>query len=400
MAKKNVLLFIENSRAYGRGLLRGIAKYAKIHGSWYFSTRPQPYSQPRTFQDLENFRDLLKDADKTALDGVITRELPPSLMQEMAQLDIPIIVIPYLEEYPQGLTHRIITDSTGIGEMAAQYFIEKGFKHFGYSGYDPFFWSQTRKLAFGNYVQEGGFSFNVYDSKKATGSSNWISEKEDLAAWLKELPKPIAILTCTDDRGLQLLEACEYASLKVPEEVAVVGVDNDHLVCDLSNVAMSSIDLTTEQAGYEAAELLSRLMDGEEIEEANIKVFPRRVVTRQSSDILAINDTTVAKAMEFIRENTRKNIKVNDVVAATWTSRRVLELKFKKTLGASIAEEIRRQKVDKICELLTETRLSVKQIAEITGFETSKHIARYFSREKGMNLLEYRKVLSNPVPQQ
>lgn len=397
MTKKNVLLFIENSRAYGRGLLRGIAKYAKIHGSWYFSTRPQPYSQPRTFQDLENFTDLLKDVDKTTLDGVITRELPPSLMQEMAQLDIPTIVIPYLEEYPQGLTHRIITDSHAIGEMAARYFIEKGFQHFGYSGYDPFFWSQRRKAAFGNYVQDAGFSFNTYDSAKATEPNNWPLEKEDIATWLKGLPKPIAILTCTDDRALQLLEACEHANVKVPEEVALLGVDNDHLVCDLSSIAMSSIDLTTAQAGYDAAELLSKLMNGEEIEEANIKVLPRRVVTRQSSDMLAINDAKVAQAIKFIRENTRKNIKVNDVVAATWTSRRVLELKFKKILGVSIAEEIRRQKVDKICELLTETKLPVKQIAEITGFETSKHIARYFSREKGMNLLEYRKALSKPV---
>ncbi|MEN8255838.1 MAG: DNA-binding transcriptional regulator [Verrucomicrobiota bacterium] len=395
MAEKNVLVFVENSRGYGRGLLRGIAKYAKIHGSWNFLTRPQPYSQPRTFRDLVNFKDLLKDMDQPDLDGIITRELPPSLMRDAAGLNIPTIVIPYMEEYPQGLTNRIATDSKAIAEMVAQYFIEKGFKQFAYSGYDSMFWSQKRKSAFGDYLEQSGFPLNVYDS--ATESGNWIAEKESLAAWLKELPKPIGILTCTDDRGLQLIEACRHANVKVPEEVSIVGVDNDHLVCDLSSIALSSVDLTTAQAGYEAAELLARQMDGEPIHDATIKVHPKRIITRQSSDILAIDDAMVAKAMEYIRENSRTNIKVDDVVAATWSSRRVLELKFRKILGVTIAGEIRRQKIEKICELLTETVLPVKQIAEITGFETSKHIARYFAREKGMTLLKYRKIMGKPA---
>ncbi len=391
MADKNVLIFIENSRGYGRGLMRGIAKYAKLLGSWNFFTKPDLYGQGGTFEQQENFKDFLEHFDEAGLDGIITRELPAPLMRQMVRLNIPTIVIPFVHEFPQNLTNRIVTDSESIVEMVAEYYMDKGFQNFAYSGFDSMFWSQKRKKHFETYLEEQGYSLNTYNAPKQIDHYEWSDEKEKLADWLRQLPKPTGILTCTDDRGLQLLEACRHADIKVPEEVAIVGIDNDHLVCDLSNTALSSVDLTTVQAGYEAATLLEKMMEGEQISDYTITVHPKRVITRVSSDILAINDEKVARAMEYIRANSRTNIKVEDIVKTALCSRRVLEQNFKKILGVTIGEEIRRHKIERICELLTETTLPVKQIAEITGFETSKHIARYFSREKGMNLQEFRK---------
>jgi len=395
MADKNVLIFIENSRGYGRGLMRGMAKYSKVLGSWNFFTKPEFYGQGGTFEQLENFKDFLQHLNKTGLDGIITRELPAPLMQYMVRLNIPTIVIPFMHEFPQNLTNRIVTNSEAIVEMVAGYYMEKGFQNFAFSGFDSMYWSQKRKTYFQNHLEEQGFSLNTYNTPKQIGRYDWSDEKEELADWLRQLPKPTGILTCTDDRGQQLLEACRHANIKVPEEVSIVGIDNDHLVCDLSNTALSSVDLTTVQAGYEAATLLERMMEDEEISDYTITVQPKRVITRESSDILAINDAKVARAMEYIRENSRASIKVGDVVAATWSSRRVIELRFKKILGVTIAEEIRRQKIEKICELLTETEHPIKQIATLAGFETSKHIARYFAREKGMTLQEYRKSIGS-----
>lgn len=391
MADRNVLIFIENSRGYGRGLMRGIAKYAKILGSWNFFTKPEFYGQGGTFEQLENFKDFLKHLDRSGLDGIITRELPAPLMQHMLRFNIPTIVIPFVHEFPQNLTNRIVTDSEAIAAMVAGYYMDKGFKNFAYSGFDPLFFSQKRKRFFHNHLKEQGFSLHTYNTPKQMGRYDWSIEKEKLANWLRKLPKPIGILTCTDDRGLQLLETCRHANIKVPEEISIVGIDNDHLVCDLSNTALSSVDLTTVQAGYEAATLLERMMDGEQISDYTITVQPKRVITRESSDILAINDAKVARAMEYIRENSRANIKVEDVVKAAMSSRRVLEQNFKKILGVTIGEEIRRYKIERICELLIETNLPIKEVSSITGFETSKHIARYFSRAKGMNLQEFRK---------
>lgn len=390
MANKNVLVFIENSRTYGRGLLRGIAKYARVLGSWNFFIRPEFYSQPGPFSDPGNFKDFLEHITQSGLDGIITRELPADLMQHITELNLPTIVIPYIKEFPPNVANRIVTDSEAIAEMVAKYYIEKGFRNFAYCGYDAMFWSQKRKKFFEAYLNDNNFPLYIYSTSEKIGEHNWYLEKERLAIWLKSLPKPVGILTCTDDRGLQLLEVCRYANIKTPEEVSIVGIDNDHLVCALSNIALSSVDLTTTQAGYDAAAMLERQMNGEEIPNFTIKIKPKRVITRQSSDILAIDDAKVARAMEFIRENSRSNIKVEDVVKAALSSRRVLEQNFKETLGVTIGDEIRRHKIERICELLTETNLPIKQIASITGFETSKHIARYFSRVKGINLQEFR----------
>ena len=213
-----------------------------------------------------------------------------------------------------------------------------------------------------------------------------------MAHWLKSLPKPVGLMTCCDDCSQHIIEACKIAELHVPEQVAVIGVDNDELVCKLSNPPLSSIALNFERGGYEAAELLDKLMTGKEkMKNQLIKVEPTYPVSRQSTDILAIDDSDIAKAIRFIRQHCKEPIRVDNVVAAAALSRRVLEKRFQKILGRSVLCEIRRVRVEQIVRMLVGTNLPISQIASKLGYPSVDHIARYFRQEKAMTPLAYRK---------
>ena len=213
-----------------------------------------------------------------------------------------------------------------------------------------------------------------------------------IADWLKSLPKPVGLMVCNDDRGRQITETCNAVGLNVPDEISVVGVDNDNLVCELSSPPLSSIALSVERAGYEAAELLDKLMAGKKKKTTRtITVSPTHIVTRQSTNILAIEDHEVVQAVRFIRKHPKEPIQVGDVVNVVTLSRRVLERRFRKALGRSVHDEIRRVRIEQVARMLMETNLSVSQIALDLGYPGVDHIARYFQREKGMSPLAYRK---------
>jgi LacI family transcriptional regulator len=215
-----------------------------------------------------------------------------------------------------------------------------------------------------------------------------------MADWLKSLPKPVGLMTCTDDRSQDVVEASKIAGVHVPEDLAIIGVDNDELVCELSSPPLSSIALNTQRSGYEAAELLDKLMSRKRIKMANltIVVHPTHIVTRQSTDILAIEDRDVVAAVRFIRRNAREMIQVDDVVDTVAVSRRSLEQRFRRELGCSVLAEIKRARIDQVARMLVETNLSVSQIALALGYSGVENIARYFRSEKGMSPLAYRKL--------
>ena len=176
-----------------------------------------------------------------------------------------------------------------------------------------------------------------------------------MCKWLISLPKPIGLMASSDEQGAQVIEACKVAGIAVPEEVAVLGVDDDDLVCDLSESSMSSIALNTEKVGYEAAELMARLLKGEPMQNQVITVSGLHVVERQSTDILMIENQYVAKALQFIRKNSNVTITVDDVIASGPLARRTLEERFRKHVKRSILQEIRRVRIERVCRLITET---------------------------------------------
>jgi len=370
-----VLIFVETSREFGRGLLHGIARYSRLHGHWRIYQRPVALDS-----SLPDWRDM-------KIDGAIARDV--RVAQGLVHAGFPVVFVQHSRDLYEHFP-CLVTDGQSISNMCAEHLLERGFKNFAFCGYDDFIWSRNRCRFFTEYISKAGHQAFVYSQPRSASKRLWKNEQYVLAEWLKGLPKPVALMACNDDRALQVVEACKLAGLAVPEDVAVIGVDNDPIVCELADPPISSIALTTEAAGYAAAELLDRLMHGEPMAGQRIMVYPTRVVARVSTDITAVTDPEVAAAVCYIREHADRPIQVADVVRATAVSRRVLENRFRTALRRSIHQEIQRVRVNHIMQLLVDTDLSVKEIARRSGFDSPGHIARYFRRVTGVSLREYR----------
>jgi len=374
---RRVILLIESSRAYGRSLLRGIVKYAKLKGGWSFYNEPrgQEQSLPR-FSSWE-------------VDGAIVRLHESEEAYRFLEKGIPIVVAREEKEIPG--VPNIVGDNVAVGKMAGEYLLAKGFKHFGYCGFNSS-WSESRFRSFAGIIAKSGCKVSAYKPLKSQRRSSWPNELQRISKWLEDLPKPLAIMACNDDRGRHVIEACKIVNVKIPHEVVVLGVDNDELFCELSDPPLSSIARDTEAAGFEAASVLDTLMAGKKTYRRRIIVHPTHVVPRLSSDILAIDDPEVAKALAFIKYNSRRHTQVDAVAEAVAMSRRNLHRRFIKSLGRTVHEEIRRTRVDLVVQMLLETDMTVSQIAYELDWSSEKHIARQFKAIKGVTPLVFRRM--------
>jgi LacI family transcriptional regulator len=384
-----VILLIENSRAYGRDLLRGIARYSRFYGPWSFYMEPPFY-----LESGGRIRQLnVSHLKGLNADGIIMRDTGKP--EQIAAMGLPTIIASAIKEQMLGIT-TIRTDDARIGKTGAGHLLERGFRHFGYCGFDDMSWSRKRRDSFVNSIAQAGFRTNVYRQPKSRKKRVWENEQSLVADWLESLPKPVGLMVCNDDRGRQVIETCNAARLAVPDEIAVIGVDNDRLVCELSNPPLSSIALNVERAGYDAAELLDKMMAGPEKESAHtITVSPTHTVTRQSTDILTIDDPLVSAALRFVHRNAKKDIQISDVVEATASSRRTLQQRFRKLMRRSLHDEIMRARVEFVAQLLVETNLSVSEIGAQLNYASPEHISRSFKRIKGLTPLLYRKQYGN-----
>ncbi len=351
--------------------MRGVADYARHHGPWAFLWEPG---------GLEKAWPRLRGM---SADGVILRDTEP--VREVLRRGLPAVVFGHSRAEVAGLAN-VITDSDAIGRLGAEHLLERGFREFGYCGLRGMPWSGLRGESFRARVGEAGFGVREYlsEGRGAAGLRR-------LARWLGGLPRPVGVMACNDDLGEQVIEACKVAGLRVPDEVAVLGADNDELVCELSDPPMSSVSIGFQKAGYESARILHRMMGGRTAKGKMILVRAAGVVARQSTDVLAMEDGQVAKALRFIRGGAAAPMRVAEVAVASGLSRRVLEKRFRARLGRSVLAEIRRARVDRIARMLAETGLTVSQIAMELGFAGTEHVARYFRRERGMTPLEFRR---------
>jgi LacI family transcriptional regulator len=378
---KRVVLLLETSRAFGRQLIIGIVRYAKMNGPWIF------YKEPI---DLKSS---IPHLTKWRPDGIIMRDT--LITKELLKLRIPTIFAPHVN-YPKDIP-VIITDSFSIGRMASEHFIEKGFKNLAFCGFDIYEWSEERKFYFNKFNSEAGVRTFNYISPKKINHQDWSREQQRVCSWLKTLPKPVGIFACNDDRGQHLLEVCKFMNLKVPEDVAVLGVDNDLMVCEFGDPPLSSVALNIEAAGFEAAKLLEIMMrTGKSMKGRQIIAAASHIVQRQSSDILAVDDAEVAQAIQYIKNNARNKISVNNVVEATNIGRRALEKRFKKTVHRSIYRETQQMRVEMISKLLIGTDYTISQINSLFNFTDFEHISRFFRKEKGIGLREFRKLHKLP----
>jgi len=378
-----IILLIETSREFGRGLLAGIARYSRIYGPWRFYRYPPYYIYPH---DEKKVFAWIKQQQA---DGIIMRA--SGNVEEILDLGIPTIVLDVNKEIENLL--NIVTDEQNIGRMAAEYFIGRGFREFAFCGFANMLWSKKRCESFCARLEQAGLRPFVYEQPKTRFKQSWKNETPILADWLQRLPKPAALMACNDDRGQDITEACRAANLHIPEQIAVLGVDNDTLVCDLTDPTLSSIAINTEKAGFEAAQLMTNLLEGKTISAKRIVVEPINIVTRRSTDITIVDDPDVAMALRFISEHDRDRIQIDDVAEAISVSRRGLYKKFRRTLDRSIHDEITRVKIEQIKKMLRETNLSVSQIAFQLNYAGVEKLVRFFHRETGMTPLAYKKTL-------
>jgi LacI family transcriptional regulator len=277
------------------------------------------------------------------------------------------------------------------GKMGAKYFLEKGFRNFAFYGFKNIVWSRERSEGFAQHLNPLGFEVHYFDNDQAPSQELWHYKPSALSQWLQALPKPIAIMACDDERGQHITEACKHAKIQIPEEIAVLGVDNDKMTCNLSDPPLSSIGLDTEKGGYEAARLMDLMITKQIIEPYDILVKPTEVITRQSTDIASANDKYIAKALKFIHQNIDDRINVADVLKQVPLSRRALEKRFQETTGTGVYKYIYNLQIQKFAQRLLETDKTIFEISLEAGFDNSKNISRQFKQVKGCTPIEYRK---------
>jgi LacI family transcriptional regulator len=371
-----VALLIETSNAYARGLLGGVVAYMRENRAWsiYLAEHGRGDKPPRWLAGWNG-------------NGIIARIENASIARALLRVTLPVVDVSAARLIPS--LPWVETDDIAFARMAADHLLERGFKHFGYCGDDRFNWSRWRSEHFAKFVRAAGRECLIYSPARRKPADAQ-SEVEDIAEWVSGLPKPVGVMACYDLRGQQVLDACRQRGIPVPDEVAVIGVDNDELLCNLSDPPLTSIIPNTHRTGYEAAALLDRLMAGRKVRSLTNLIPPLGVATRQSTDVLAIEDRHVVQAVRFIRERACDGINVADVLKAVPQSRRLLEARFKHLIGRTPHEEILRVQLNRARELLASTDLSLEAIAERTGFVHSEYLSVAFKREIGTPPSRYR----------
>lgn len=377
-SQRSVALLVETSNAYSRGLLSGIVAYMKENDPWsiYLPEQERGAAPPSWLQAWKG-------------DGLIVRIENQAIASAIRKLTIPVIDVSAARQVPA--IPWVETNDSAIAKLAADHFIERGFHHLAYCGDPDFNWSKWREEEFVQFVEQAGCDCRVFQSKsRHSRGYSMTRERRRLTKWVTGLPHPTGIFTCYDIKGQQILDVCRELEIQVPEQVAVLGVDNDTLLCDLCTPPLSSIIPAAHRTGREAARMLDLMMQGRKVPET-LRIDPIGVVTRQSTDVLAIDDADIALAIRFIRDHACDGINVHDVLKVVPLSRRVMESRFQSILGRTPHEEITRRRVECVCQLLQNTDLTLAKIAEKVGYQNEGYMSVAFRRELGVSPGKYRK---------
>jgi len=377
-----VILLTDFSEEYFKNLLRGITKYSKEHGPWIFCQMPSFYRETKGIEGILNW------AKEWGANGIIGQFYNDSNVSKIMKAGIPVIAQDFKERFTD--IPNISGDYVAAGKMGAEYFLRKGFKHFAFYGFKDIVWSRERGEGFENALKQEGHEVHYFEHKKSRSRELWYYKPSSLSKWLKSLPKPIAIMTCDDNQGQHITQACRHSGIRIPEEVAVLGVDNDETICNLSDPPLSSISLDAEKGGYEAARLLHQMMKSKKKTFYDILVKPTQVITRHSTDIYATNDNHISSTLRYIHQNIDSNLKVEQILKQVPLSRRSLEKRFQEITGYPVYKYIYNLRVEKFAQRLLETDKTVFEIAIEIGLDDGKNISRSFKKVKGCTPQEYR----------
>jgi len=379
---RHVALVLSLNKRFDRKVIEGVTRFVHESGSWSVFLEDDPGAK-------------IPDFSRGHFDGVIADLDDARIPKHVAKLKIPVVGIGGIDAAsPLKLTVSTVgTNNEGIAVMAADYLMRLGLENFGYCGVpektvDP--WSRQRQEAFGKRLRERGYTCSVYIGFTSP-SSSWEQLQEKLAAWLSKLPKPIGVLAANDVRARHIQEACRRFGIRVPDDVAVLGVDNDELICELASPPITSIIQGTEEIGYRAAALLDLTMRGRIRNLSRVLVDPVDIVERQSTDLMATKDPVVSAALVFIRENACHRIGVQEVARGIGVSRSTLDGHFKSLANRTVHDEIQRIQLNATRSLLATTALSLDEIAHRAGFCHAQYLAALFRRVCGQTPGQYRR---------
>src|SRR3954462_440782 len=313
-----VALLIETARGFGRDFLLGIAHYSRLHGPWSFHITPGDYKQ------------VVPKMKQWGGTGIIARIPDGRMADTILKAGVPTIALGLTDEQmrpnsPLAKLSEISSDPVQVSRLVTEHLLARQLTRFAYVGSEDRASSLRREDAFNKLLTERGYEIHIYRQPKRAQDRVWEREQEFLVRWISQLPTPIGLFACDDDRGREVLEACSVAGLHVPEDVAVVGVDNDEVFCELSNPPLSSVSVNAKSAGYQAASLLDAMMSGRVRKPQRIIVEAIDVVTRRSTEIIEVEDADIVAALQFIRRHQGRDISVDDVVDEVAVSRRHLE---------------------------------------------------------------------------
>jgi LacI family transcriptional regulator len=370
---RHVALIVNLNKSYDRTIVEGVAAFVREGTNWSVYFEDEPWSRVPSLEAWSG-------------DGVIANLDDRAVSRIVARLKIPAVgvggggggaadsKIPYID-----------TDNELIGRLAADHLLERGFRHFAFCGMprtptNP--WSYQREAAFVARVRSRGLDCSVYRGRYFT-ARRWEAVQAGLTHWLHSLDLPVGLMTCDDVRARHVLEACRRARLRVPEDVAVIGVDNDELFCDLSIPPLSSVIQDTRTIGYVAAQTLEVMMNGRRAQERWRKIAPLGIAARLSTDVTAINDPVIASAAQFIRHHAAAGIGVRDVLRHVTLSRTALDNRFRSQLGRTVHAEIDRVRLQLARNLLQTTDLLLEAVAERSGFSSAQYMSLVFRKRLG-----------------
>lgn len=381
---KKVLLLIDYSSEFSRRLLKGLIQYSKEHGPWIF------YRLPSYYKTLYGKEGIVKWAKEWQADAIIAR-WDHEETDLLKALNIPVILQNYKDR--SAFFSNLTGDYIGTGEMAARFFIKRRYINFAFYGNKGVVWSRERAEGFRKEVEKVGANYYYFESENLRGEQ-WSSSHIQLDQWLLSLPKPVGLFACDDSFALQVSEICKINNIRIPEEIALLGVDNDELMCNLSDPPISSIVLDVEKGGYQAGRLIDQLFSKERNESIDIIIQPVRFELRQSTEKYNISNPYISKIVNFIEDNFTSEINIESLTSMVPLSRRNLEMKFKNEMNTSIYQFVLDCRIGFFSHLLVTTDRPLFDLALKSGFTDYKNISRVFKKFKGCTPVEYRQKFS------
>jgi LacI family transcriptional regulator len=378
MHSSTVRLLINTTSGYGRATIRGVARYARQQGPWTLILDPVGLGVPR--HPLSGMR----------IDGVIARIATRAVRGAVRQLGhVPVVDIS--EAFANLPYAKVISDPESVGRLAFEHLRSCGFSRFAFCGFTGQRYSRQRERAFVDAVAALGFTCDSFRADARTGGRSYRSQLLRLSRWLSDFDEPVGVFACNDWCGQRVLQACLLADLPVPQQIGVLGADNDEVVCETCHVPLSSIDIGTETIGYRAAVLLEALMGGEEPPDAPQRVGRCRVVPRASSDVLQVEDALIRSALQRMRTPGMPPRSIGEVLEALPVSRRPFEKRFRKAVGRSPYAELQDCRIRLGKQLLRSTDLPIGEIAERCGYALPHHFSAAFRRIVGITPTAFRR---------